>query len=291
MSEASNRRTHGDSKSVIIGRGILAFFLFLCITAVSVLACVRIVMINPENIARIFTDEKYVSSLYQDVREYAYDLCSECSIPTDSVDECITYYDVYSVQEAYSFGNLTKMPEFTETTYQDKIDSLNKNLVSSTEKMIKDNKLSSYDTKNSIQKFSSQICDYIKSRVEFKLMDKLKPIVNYGKTISSVLAAVMAILIAVLSLIIYSIGHRRFRALRSIAHATLAAMLLDAVLVMGVQYIKYTKDLVIYPSYLCDSVLKFVDTCQMSLLAASAVLFVLSLAMITIVWKLKRNEK
>ena len=62
MSEASNRRTHGDSKSVIIGRGILAFFLFLCITAVSVLACVRIVMINPENIARIFTDEKYVCS-------------------------------------------------------------------------------------------------------------------------------------------------------------------------------------------------------------------------------------
>lgn len=291
MSSSSNHRVHGDSKSVIIGRGILAFFLFLCIAAMSIFVCVRAVMINPERISRIFTDEKYVSSLYQDVKEYSYDLCSECSIPTDSVDECITYYDVYSVQEAYSFGNLTKMPEFTETTYQDKLDELNKNLVSSTEKMIKDNKLSSYDTKNSVKKFSSKICDYIKARVEFKLMDKLKPIVNYGKTISSVLIIVMAILIVVLSLIVYSIGNRKFRSLRAIVHSTLAAMILDTVMVSGVQYIKNTKDLVIYPSYFCDSVLKFVDTCQLSMLVASAILFVLSLAIITIVWKLKRNEK
>lgn len=291
MSSTSHRRTHGDSKSVKIGRGILAFFLFLCITAMSVFACVCAVMTNPERISQIFIDEKYVSSLYQDIKEYSYDLCSECSIPTDSVDECITYYDVYSVQEAYSFGNLTKLPEFTATTYQDKIDEIDKNLVSSTKKMIKDNNLSSYDTNKSVEKFSSKICDYIKSRVEFKLMDKLKLIVNYGKTISSVLIAVMAILILVIGLIVYSIGYRKFRSLRAIAHSTIAAMLLDLVMVAGVQYIKITKELVIYPSYLCDSVLKFVDTCQLSLAVAAAVLFVLSLAIITIVWKLKRNEK
>lgn len=291
MSSSSNSRVHGDSKSVIIGRGILAFFLFLCITAMSVLVCARAVVINPERIARIFTDESYVSALYKDVKDYSYDLCSECAVPTDSVDQCITYYSVYSVQEAYSFGNLTKLPEFTDTTYQDKIDEMNKNLVSSTEKMLDDNKLSSYDTKNSVEKFSSKICAYIKSRIEFKLMDKLKPIVNYGKTICSVLIAVMAILILVLVLIVYSIGYRKFRALRAIAYSSLAAMLLDIVLVSGVQYIKSIKSLVIYPSYLCNAVLKFVDTCQLSLTAASAVLFVLSLAIITIVWKLKRNEK
>lgn len=78
--------------------------------------------------ASIFTNEKYVQSLYGDVKQYAYDMCAQNGIPTDSVDEVITYDAVYNTVNAYAVGNFDNSQDYTKTTYEDRISELNTQL-------------------------------------------------------------------------------------------------------------------------------------------------------------------
>ena len=93
-----SRKSHSsETKSVVIGRHFLSFVLFLVIAALSLTVFVRVDCVDGKKYASIFTNEKYVQSLYGDVKQYAYDMCAQNGIPTDSVDEVITYDAVYNL--------------------------------------------------------------------------------------------------------------------------------------------------------------------------------------------------
>lgn len=288
----SDKNKIASSKSQNITKNITAFFLFLVIAALSLSVCLKISFLNPVKHTEIFTNQDYVTSLYEDVKEYSYDLCLQSSIPADAVDEVITYSNVFDIEEAYAQGQTGISVEYTQTTYEDRLKEFSENLSSSLKKTVKQYSLSNEkDAEKGAKEFAQRVTSYLKNKVEFVYMDKLVTIQNLGKTISVVLIVIFAILALVLALVVFSVSDKRYRALRSISHSFIAASLLQLLFVSGVQIIKQVKSLVIYPLYLSESVMKFINSCVLSVGISAFVSFVISMVLITVVWKLKRNEK
>lgn len=288
----SRERSRASSKSQNIARNITAFFLFLSVAALSLSCCLRAVMLNPDKHAEIFTNQNYVQSLYEDVKTYSYDLCMQSSIPTEAVDDVITYVQVSEIEEAYALGQMGHSIEYTQTTYEDRLNEFSKTLSASVKEFAEQNALAKGAvTKAGAEKFAKKTADYVKGKVEFAYMDKLVTLQNIGKTVSLVLIIVFVILACILTLAVFSLSDKKYRALRSVSHSFLAASLLQLLFVSGVQIIKQVKTLVIYPTYLCDSVMNFINSCIFSVGISALALFVISMVMITTVWKLKRNEK
>ncbi len=288
----SRKSYSSETKSVVIGRHFLSFVLFLVIAALSLTLFVRADCVDGKKYVSIFTNEKYVQSLYGDVKQYAYDVCAQNGIPTDSVDEIITYDAVYNTVNAYAEGNFDISQDYTKTTYEDRISELNIQLAKKTEDMIKQYKISTAEsTKKACTKFSSNICNYIEKRVAFEYTDQLQTVSNIGKTVSTVFAAVLAVIGAVLFAIVYTMGSKKYRGLRAISFSFIASGILQLILVFGVQIIKAMKQLVIYPKYLCEAVLDYVNLCEFHVLISACASFGVAFALIALAWKLKRDHK
>lgn len=294
MSSGKNQHTavYSDTKAQKAGRNIIAFFLFLSIVALSMSVCAKVSFLNSEKYAQIFTNQKYVDSLYNDVRQYAHDICKECSIPTDSVDEVITYSSIYDIEEAYALGNLANAPQYTQTTYDDRINELKETLAQSTDKMLKECRLDVDGSQSEgVNAFTLKISDYVRNRVEFQYMDKLETIANIGKTVCIVMIVIFTVLTVLLALIAFSVGNKKYRGLRAVAYSFNASAVLQFGFVLAMQVIKQFKTLVIYPTYLCDSVMSFVNSSIFSVAISACISIGISLIIAVTVWKLKRNEK
>lgn len=286
-SEASH-----ETKGQSIGRKAVAFFLFLTMVALSLCLCAQQCFLNSNKYAEIFSNEQYINGLYQDVLEYSCDMCDYNAIPKDSVEQTITYESVEGIATAYAYGNLTASQQFTETTYLDKIDELEKQLVKTTNKMLKDNGISeSKSVENGAEGFADNISNYLSEKVNFVYMEKLKTVSNIGKTASVSGVIVFSIIALILVLTIISIGNKKFRSVRAIAYALIASGELQLLLVLGVELIKRYKTLVIYPSYLCDSVMNFVNNGILTVFVSAMLSIFASLILTVAVWKLKRNQK
>jgi hypothetical protein len=281
-----------DTKKQMISRNIVSFFLFISIVALSLSICAKVCFVNSDKYAQILTNQKYVNALYDDILQYSYDVCDESSIPRDSVDEIITYTNIYNIDEAYAYGNLTNVPQYTQTTYDDRITQLKSDLIDSTTQMIKDNKLKVDSSRSEgVNSFALKISDYVRSKVEFKYMDKAQTIVNFGKTISVVLIVIFTILSVVLALVTFSIGKKNYRGLRAIAYSFNASAILQFGFVLASLIIKQVKTLVIYPTYLCDSIMSFVNSSILCVTVSACISIGAMLVIATVVWKLKRSEK
>lgn len=296
MSSKSNHSHHhsrtAESKGVRFGRKFLAFVLFLLFVGISLSGCINMVFLNPDRIAGIFTSGQYINALREDALLYAHDMCDEASIPYDSVDNELTYEVVYNISNSYAYGNLTDDVLYTNTTYQTNLNVLTENLTDSTKKMLVDYKLYTKKVDDSdIIKFSEKIAKYLQNKVEFAYMGKLQTVTNLAKTISLVSCIVLGFLAAVLAAALISMGEKKYRGLRAISYSFIAGSMFQFIMVLSLEILKKVKTLVIYPTYLCNSVMDFVNKCEMTVCISAAFSFLLAVIAMTFVWRMKRNEK
>lgn len=293
MSSNSTRHHHhhGDTKKQKTLRKILAFFLFLTVSLLSLTVCVRLSFVSKSAIVNTLTSDAYVQGVYNSVLDYSHDLCDECSIPYDSVDEVITYDAVYKIQKAYFYGILSVSEEFTQTTYQDYINDVGKNINTSTLAIIKEQSITvSGKVSDRVNQFSEKIENYVKSVTELSFTDYVDTIVSVGGIASIIAMAALLLIAVVLALLIVSIGKKLYRALRDMAYSFYAAALLNIILVFGVLAVEHFKTLVLYPRYLSAAIMDYVNNCLSSVALSSAGLFIIGIVITTAVWCLKRNE-
>ena len=132
--------------------------------------------------------------------------------------------------------------------------------------------------------------EYLTKRVEFALMSQLSGVLNMARTAGLAAGIGFAVFSLLLLLVIPSIGTKTYRSLRDVAYALSAAALLDFALVAGVKVLEQFKSLVIYPLYLSDAVMKYVYSCLQYVCLSGTILFMLSLMVITVIWRIKRNN-
>ncbi len=272
-------------------RRILAFFLFLSISFLSLMLCVRTSFVSKSAIINTFTSDTYVSGVYKSVYDYAHDLCDECAIPYDSIDETVSYNSVYRIQKAYYNGILSASEDYTDTTYTDYIATLGKDLEDSTLSMLKKYNISTAgNTEKDVKQFSKKITDYLTGVTRLKFTDRLSSVLSFAQTASLIAAAAVFLLALVLALFVVSIGTKLYRALRDIAVSFFAAGLMNILLVVGVEAVKHFKRLLLYPLYFSQALTEYVDKCIFSVGVSSAVLFFTGLIVAAVVWRLNRNE-
>lgn len=296
MSRHSSNHHHSsttDSNSVKLLRNTLAFLLFITVSVLSVSACVKAVVLNPNELVKQFTSQEYVNSMYLDAKQFAYDLCDECSIPRESVDEGLTFSAIYSINEAYAVGNLSASDQFTQTTYKNLLDDFSESLSSSVSESLKKNgvEINSYQQSSGVAEFSDRITDYVTGVIEFEYMENLQALTNMGKAVLLTVIIASTILSVLLALVVFSVGKKRYRGLRAIAYSFIASAIFDFVLVLGVEIVKMTKTLVIYPTYLRDMAMRYVEDSTLTFVGAGVTALFISLIIMTVVWKLKRDEK
>lgn len=282
-------RHHSEGFGTKFARNFFAFILYVLILVLSFSACTGLVFLNGDSVSSIFTNNAYVTALRQDVMQYAQDLCDEAYIPYDSIKQELTYDAIYDIAVSYAEGNLSRNEVYTDTTYQSRIADLQNSLTSSTQKMLKTYKVSFDDA--DVEKFSSRLCAYIKEKTEFVYLDYVKQAVNIGRTASIAAGAVSSVLIIIMVIIIIYTGRKRYRGLRAAAYSLTASSLFQLTALAALEVFKKFKSLVVYPSYLCDSVMRFLAKCEITVLISASLSFVTALIVMTFVWRIKRNEK
>ncbi len=274
------------------GRSFLAFVLFLVISLLSLTLCVRFYFIAPRSMVNIFVNEEYVNTLREDVCEYSHDLCSACMLPEDALDTAITYESLYNIENAYISGALGASREFTKTTYEDNVAELGKNIENAVNTVIKEKNISVDEKqKNGAAEVSGLVSNYLLKRIEIAHIDMLETVINVGKLATTIGIAALTVLAVILVLIIISIGSKRYRALRSVIHSVNAAAILNLLLIGGVEIVKQFKSLVLYPTYVADTFMRYVSRCEGVVAISSLGLFTLAFMLMVVVWKLNRETK
>ena len=274
-------------------RMVFAFLLFLSISAVAVLSGIKVTVLNKTQIADIFTNREYTYALYEDVLEYSQDMCLKYGIPDESVKQEINFSSINEIQTAYSRGVLNIDEMYSETAYLDLVSKLNKDLVLSTKSMISENKLSVAENQKNdgAQKFADEITSYLIDKVEFEYTAELQSVINVSSTALSIAIVFFAILSVAFLLLVISLADKKYRALRTVCYSVFSASALNLILVLFVGIVDIFKDLVIYPSYLCDSVIRYVNSCVLTYLLEALFLFVIGVMISAFVWKLKRSNE
>lgn len=288
----SSHSSSSDTRSEKLGRNILAFALFLTVSLLSLSVCVRVAFVSPQSIVKIFVNEEYVTALHDDIINYSHAKCLSCMLPEDTLDDAITYRDIYSLENAYISGAMGASKDYTKTTYEDNAEDIKTKVKDAVNARIKADGLTvDKKQKNGADGLTESISEYILKRLEIAHIDKLEAAVNIGKIVSLIGIIASAVFAVIFALIVVSIGSKRYRAMRWIVHSINAAALLNLILVFGIEIVKKVKSLVFYPAYLADAFLRYVGRCEMAVSVSSAVLFLIALVLTCIVWRMNRNSK
>lgn len=288
---SSSQVTSHETKGQKYARSFLAFALFLAVAALSLSVCVRVSFINPDRIVKVFSNEKYVTSLREDILDYTHEMLKSNMLPEDCLDEVISYRELHDISYAYAAGATGASEDFAEDAYQSLIEGLGENVRSTVNGVIKDSKLEVDENQRSdgVNTFCDEITHHITLKVEKPYMDRLANVIKIGNLASIIAIVLFALVSLLLGLIVVSIG-KRHRAMRYLVHSVNAAALLDLLLVAGVAVVEHFKTLYIFPTYLRTSVMDYVNGCTLSVALSAAVLFMISLALTSLIWKMKKDS-
>ena len=295
-SEKSKKKSHRKKKTNIEHsklKVVFSFLLFVSIFATAIFAGLKITVLNENRVAEVFTDREYVDALYNDILDYSKDACMKCGIPTDSVKEVITFKNINDIQTAYVNGVLNMDERYTDTSYLNRINKLNARIEKATLNMIEDKGLTVSEKQKDlgVKTFSAEIASYIKSSVEFEYISNVQSWLNVSSPIINVGIALFAVLALAFFLLAISIEGKNYRSLRPVVYSFTGASMLTLILIAFVGIVSLFKDLVIYPTYLCDSIMRYINSCTLTYLFEAFLLFFTGVVISALVWRLKRNNE
>ena len=274
-------------------RTVLSFLMYLLIS-VSVI-CVGFLSVgsNPNTFIKEFTNNTYVENVKADAVRYTQDMCLQNSIPDDFIDDVITHNRIMTLQKAYIVGELNENDEYNKNTYEGLLTKLQEDIEVSVSNMVSEQKIkidsSVKDT--AVADFSKQITEYIEKIIHFNYISQLRTYCDTANMLCKILLCVCSIGIVCIALMLSMGTSRKYRASRAVAYSILAAAIMNTILFDSVAIVKETKKLVIYPTYLVDVFMNWVDDSLAYLLASTGFLVVLFVAVTAITWMLKNNSK
>ena len=268
----------------------MAYLLFVTLTVMSLGIAAKAVPLNKNNVADVYVNYDYVSALYDDISTRAHELCKRNAVPVSAVDDVLTFETVNDIDRAYILGTMSLDEQYSQTVYLDKIDDLAKDIAQSVNNTVKERGLKfATGQEKTADDFAKAITRYITGRITVSYLEKLQTIVNIGGTAATVATVISAVLTVALALIVITLGSEVYRNLRSICHAVSASALSCFIISGAYAYIKGTKSLYLFPTYLNDSIMRYLDSSANAVAITGAVLLVLSFVLMALVWKLKSD--
>lgn len=281
---------HSHSKKNRAGQYVLSFLLFVMISVLSLSLCAKVYIANPTTVADMFCDKAYVTSLRADIVQYAKDECAKCSIPDEFIDSAISYDAVYEIEASYICSALGTSQSYSDEAYGKNVEALEQRIIDRTEKVLKNDGITT-SVKNGSKEFAKSISSYVMQKTEFKYIDRLQTMLNLGNIALMVIIIVSGIFTVIFGAVLFFKNEKRYRSLRMISFSFSASALLSFAMVGAVGIIRAVKDLVIYPTYLCNAVMNYVNSSMMVVMISGIVWLFVSIVLTTIIWRLKRGDE
>lgn len=286
------RKRNLTQKQIERKRRYLSFFLFVCMAVFSICCCLKISVFNVNHIVDALIDSTYINALQDDIHEYATDACLESGIGTDSVDEVITYQNIYDIENSYITSLLNASEQFNNYAFNENIAQLKQDLIDSTKEMLTRGGVElSEDVNGRIDMFATQICDYTVNRIEYSTGDLLVDIVNIASNSISIIIAVLAIIIVLATISLLMTGNTYYRNMRYLAYSLTAATILDFVIVGLIAFITTLRPPALQPSYVAQAMINYIDQTVFDLFMTGLGVLCVSLFVLTLTWRLKRDKQ
>lgn len=272
-------------------RNVLAFVLYLCIIMCAL--CVEFVSVtaNPKTFAKEFTNSVYVENMRCDIARYTKDLCQASSVPDNFVDNLITYDNIYKIENAYVSDEFASTREFSSDAYDGLIAQFKENVATSVDNVIKSNNISVDKSVNdtAVDDFAQNVADYAGKVTQFGYASQVKDFCDLSKTVCSIIIAVCGAIGIGVIVSLFKRTSMKYHATRNIAYSLLAAFIMNLIVLAAVAVTKATRQLVIYPTYLVDVFIRWLNDSMCALAIGNGVLGILFVALVCFTWKQKHD--
>ena len=273
-------------------RAILSFVLYLCTVMCALCFEFMAVTANPNTFVKEFTNSTYVENMRKDIVQYTKDLCALNSISDDFVDNLITYDNIYRIENAYISGEFTSTQEFSVDAYSGLLTQLKADVATSVSDVIKTKNITVEKSvkKTAADRFADDVADYAGEVIQFGYAKQVKEFCELSKTVCSILVAVCGVVGICAVILLFKRTSKNYRATRNIACSLLASTVMNLIVLVAVAVIKSTRQLVVYPTYLVDVFMRWINDSMYALAIGSGFLGILFVAFACVTWKLKHDS-
>lgn len=283
-----SRKLH-DTKNDFKSRNILAFCLFVVLGILSVACVTKAVLLNGSVVQNQFTDYNVVSVFRQDLIDYTSDSFIKNGLDSSNVSNVITQAKAEKIISSFAAGQFRAKAGYTSKSYSSDVDSLMSDIKSELEEQISASGFEKNDSvqKAQLEKIRSFIDDNSLKLPKTKLIETA---MNMGKIAADIFLAVAIFLTLVFGSMLYFTGNTKYRSIRSLGAAFCASSIGDLIVSLIAVIILSVKSIDIFPAFLKSALDNYIYTAVGAIAVCGAVLLLISLALLAISWKLKREN-
>lgn len=276
-----SRKLH-DTKNDFKSRNILAFCLFVVLGILSVACVTKAVLLNGSVVQNQFTDYNVTSVFRQDLIDYTSDSFIKNGLDSSNVSNVITQAKAEKIISSFAAGHLGLRRGIRL------VDSLMNDIKSELEEQIS---ASGFKKNESVQNAQlEKIRSFIDNSLKLPKTKLIETAMNMGKIAADIFLAVAIFLTLVFGSMLYFTGNTKYRSVRSLGAAFCASSIGDLIVSLIAVIILSVKSIDIFPAFLKSALDNYIYTAVGAIAVCGAVLLLISLALLAISWKLKREN-
>lgn len=282
-----SRKLH-DSRSDFRSRNILAFCLFVVLGILSVACVTKTVVLNGNTVQNQFTDYNVTSAFRQDLVDYTSDTFIKNGLGSSNISNVITQEKAEKIIASFAAGQFRAKAGYTSKSYSTDIDELINDIKSELEAQIT---ASGFEKNENVENAQlKKIRAFIENSLKLPKTKLIETAMNLGKVAADIFLAVAIFLTVVFASMLYFTGNTKYRSVRSLGAAFCASSIGDLIVSLIAVIILNVKSIDIFPAFLKSALDNYIYTAVGAIAACGLVLLLISLVLLAISWKLKREN-
>lgn len=282
-----SRKLH-DSRSDFRSRNILAFCLFVVLGILSVACVTKTVVLNGNTVQNQFTDYNVTSAFRQNLVDYTSDTFTKNGLDSSNISNVITQEKAEKIIASFAAGQFRAKAGYTSKSYSTDIDELINDIKSELETQIT---ASGFEKNENVENAQlKKIRAFIENSLKLPKTKLIETAMNLGKVAADIFLAVAIFLTVVFASMLYFTGNTKYRSVRSLGAAFCASSIGDLIVSLIAVIILNVKSIDIFPAFLKSALDNYIYTAVGAIAACGLVLLLISLVLLAISWKLKREN-
>lgn len=282
-----SRKLH-DSRSDFRSRNILAFCLFVVLGILSVACVTKTVVLNGNTVQNQFTDYNVTSAFRQNLVDYTSDTFTKNGLDSSNISNVITQEKAEKIIASFAAGQFRAKAGYTSKSYSTDIDELINDIKSELEAQIT---ASGFEKNENVENAQlKKIRAFIENSLKLPKTKLIETAMNLGKVAADIFLAVAIFLTVVFASMLYFTGNTKYRSVRSLGAAFCASSIGDLIVSLIAVIILNVKSIDVFPAFLKSALDNYIYTAVGAIAACGLVLLLISLVLLAISWKLKREN-
>lgn len=282
-----SRKLH-DSRSDFRSRNILAFCLFVVLGILSVACVTKTVVLNGNTVQNQFTDYNVTSAFRQNLVDYTSDTFIKNGLDSSNISNVITQEKAEKIIASFAAGQFRAKAGYTSKSYSTDIDELINDIKSELEAQIT---ASGFEKNENVENAQlKKIRAFIENSLKLPKTKLIETAMNLGKVAADIFLAAAIFLTVVFASMLYFTGNTKYRSVRSLGAAFCASSIGDLIVSLIAVIILNVKSIDIFPAFLKSALDNYIYTAVGAIAACGLVLLLISLVLLAISWKLKREN-